>query len=62
MLYELVTSPAAFRETDNAYDYYENQSPGLGDRFLKSLEDAYQKLAIGLTIMAILTQEKISGI
>ncbi|HEY5462061.1 MAG TPA: type II toxin-antitoxin system RelE/ParE family toxin [Hanamia sp.] len=44
MLYELVTSPTAFRETGNAYDYYENQSPGLGDRFLKSLEDAYQKL------------------
>lgn len=46
MPYELVISPTAFRETGNAYDYYEIQSPGLGKRFLKSLEDVYQKLAI----------------
>jgi plasmid stabilization system protein ParE len=46
MPYELVISPTAFRETGNAYDYYEIQSPRLGERFLKSLEDAYQKLAI----------------
>ena len=47
MHYEIVTSPTAFMETGDAYDYYENQSPGLGDRFLKSLEDAYQKLSVG---------------
>lgn len=46
MPYELMISPIAFRETGNAYDYYEIQSPGLGETFLKSLEDAYQKLAI----------------
>ena len=26
-------------------EYYEEQSPGLGERFLKSLEDAYYKLS-----------------
>jgi plasmid stabilization system protein ParE len=46
MPYELLTSPTAFHETGNDYDHYEIQSPGLGERFLKSLEDAYQKLAI----------------
>ncbi len=45
MEYDLLISPTAFDETDNAYDYYENQLPGLGKRFLKSLEEAYQKLS-----------------
>ena len=38
-------SATAFMETDNAYTYYEDQSEGLGDRFLKSLEEAYEKLS-----------------
>ncbi len=45
MQYDLLISSVAFIETDNAYTYYENQLPGLGDRFLKSLDKAYDKLS-----------------
>lgn len=45
MQYELIMSAMAFDETDNAYIFYETQSPGLGERFLKSLEEAYKKLS-----------------
>jgi len=45
MSYQLKISANAYRETDDAYEYYEQQSTGLGERFLKSLEDAYLKLS-----------------
>lgn len=45
MQYELLISAIAFSETDDAYTYYESQSPGLGDGFLKSLDDIYYKLS-----------------
>jgi hypothetical protein len=47
MRYGLLISETAFQEIDNAYDYYEKQSTGLGNRFLKSLDEAYEKLSIG---------------
>lgn len=46
MKYHLKVSAIAFQETDNAFNYYEEQSPGLGERFLKSIEDAYFKLSL----------------
>ena len=46
MKYQLKVSAIAFQETDDAFDYYEEQSRGLGERFLKSLEDAYFKLSL----------------
>ena len=58
MYYEIVTSPTVFRETGEAYDYYENESPGLGDRFLKSLEDAYQKLSVGPQYYGFINSKK----
>ena len=45
MQYELLISATAYMEADNAYMYYENQLDGLGDRFLRSLNEAYQKLS-----------------
>ncbi len=45
MQYELIMSAIAFDETDNAYAFYENQSSGLGERFLESLEKTYKKLS-----------------
>ena len=45
MNFELLISPVAVSETDDAYAFYENSSAGLGDRFLKSLEDTYKKLS-----------------
>lgn len=45
MIYQLKVSQTAFREIDNAYVYYEAQSLGLGERFLKSIEETYLKLS-----------------
>ncbi len=45
MQYELIMSAITFDETDNAFSFYEIQSPGLDERFLKSREDAYKKLS-----------------
>jgi hypothetical protein len=45
MQYDLLISSVAFIETDKAYTYYENQLLGLGDRSLKSLDKAYDKLS-----------------
>ena len=44
MRYQLKVSATAYQETEDAYLYYEEQSKGLGERFLKSLENAYFKL------------------
>ena len=45
MSYQLKVSSIAYQETDDAYAYYEEQSKGLGERFLRSVEDAYYKLS-----------------
>ncbi|MDE3184229.1 MAG: type II toxin-antitoxin system RelE/ParE family toxin [Bacteroidota bacterium] len=45
MKYQIKVSATAYQETGDAYEYYEEQSPGLGERFLKSLEDSYLKLS-----------------
>ena len=45
MLYKLLIAPAAFIDTEDAYDYYEKQQQGLGERFLKFVDDSYTKLS-----------------
>lgn len=45
MIYRLLISNVAFNETNDAYIYYENQQNGLGERFLKSIEEAYYNLS-----------------
>ncbi|MEO8820706.1 MAG: type II toxin-antitoxin system RelE/ParE family toxin [Ginsengibacter sp.] len=45
MKYQLRVSAIAFQETNDAFDYYEEQSPGLGERFLESLNNAYLRLS-----------------
>ena len=45
MLYKLLIAPAAFIDTKDAYDYYEKQQQGLGERFLKFVDDSYTKLS-----------------
>ena len=45
MSYQLKISLTAYQEIDDAYAYYEEQSIGLGERFLESLGDAYVKLS-----------------
>ena len=45
MHFELIISSIAVNETNDAYLFYERSSAGLGERFLRSLEDIYQKLS-----------------
>lgn len=45
MLYKLLISPTAFSDTEDAYDYYEKQQLGLGERFLKFVDDSYTNLS-----------------
>jgi plasmid stabilization system protein ParE len=45
MQYNLSLSSKAFSDINNAYLFYEDQQPGLGERFVTSVEQAYSKLA-----------------
>ena len=45
MQHNLAVSETAFTEIGSAFDYYENQSPGLGYRFLNSVESAFEILS-----------------
>ncbi len=44
MKFDLFITPVALKESMDPFDFYEANSPGLGERFLKSLEGAYQKI------------------
>ena len=51
MDYSIIISIEAEKDTSDGYVYYEDQHPGLGDRFLAELTRFYQKLEkIQLTI------------
>lgn len=43
--YEVVVTPTADQETLDAFEYYEQQLAGLGERFLQALESRYADLA-----------------
>lgn len=45
MQYQLLISPTALNDSNAAYIYYEEQLPGLGQRFLHSVNASYQKLS-----------------
>jgi len=42
--HSLVLQPGARNDTQDAYDWYENQLAGLGDKFLNALEECYLKI------------------
>ncbi len=44
MDYNIIISIEAEKDTFEAYSFYEDQQPGLGDRFLEELTDFYKKL------------------
>ncbi len=44
MSYLLVIKEEAHQDTVVAYQYYEQQQPGLGERFLEALNAAYQSI------------------
>lgn len=44
MVFTLIVSPIAKTDLQEAYEWYENQSVGLGERFLGNLDDAFEDL------------------
>lgn len=44
MKYPIIISLTAQQEEAEAYLFYENASPGLGERFLQKVENALEKL------------------
>lgn len=44
-MYSLIIKPRAILMTKNAYDWYEEQKPGLGEEFLDELDGIYNKLS-----------------
>jgi len=59
MRYQLKVSLTAYRETDDAFFYYETQSTGLGERFLKSVEEAYSKLVEHPQFYSFINEDKL---
>ncbi len=45
MAYNIIILPDAETDTLDAYIFYETQQSGLGERFLKSVEESYKKLS-----------------
>ncbi len=44
-MYSLIIKPRAILMTKDAYDWYEEQKPGLGEDFLDELDGIYNKLS-----------------
>ena len=44
-MYSLIIKPRAILMTKDAYDWYEEQRPGLGEEFLDELDGLYSKLS-----------------
>lgn len=44
-MYQLIIKPRAVLMQQEAYIWYEQQQPGLGEKFLGELEDKYQKIS-----------------
>lgn len=45
MAHKLVITPFAHNDENEAYEWYESQRTGLGEKLLKELKTAYQKIA-----------------
>ena len=49
-MYQLIIKPRAILMEKEAYDWYELQQAGLGEIFLKELDDKYQKIETSPTL------------
>lgn len=58
MVYNLIISPDAEKDTSEAYTFYENQQTGLGERFLDELALFYKKLERHPTYYSFVSEEK----
>ena len=45
-MYQLVIKPKAIEMAKDAYDWYNEQQPGLGDRFLQELNAGFDRLEL----------------
>jgi plasmid stabilization system protein ParE len=45
-MYQLIIKPLAIEMAKDAYEWYNEQQPGLGDLFLNELENCYDKLEL----------------
>ena len=43
-MYSLIIKPLAIQMTKDAFEWYEEQKPGLGEEFLSELDSVYLKL------------------
>ena len=46
MAFDLIIKDKAIEETTEAYLYYESRLDGLGERFLRSLQERYDQIAL----------------
>ena len=44
MVFKLIIKPVVWLDLDEAIEWYEKKSPGLGKRFIKSFEEAKEKI------------------
>jgi plasmid stabilization system protein ParE len=58
MDYKIIISTDAEKDTNEAYQFYENEHTGLGDRFLNELTDFYEKLKHHPTYYSFVSKEK----
>lgn len=58
MDYNIIISIEAEKDTSDAYNYYEDQHPGLGDRFLAELTQFYKKLEKHPTYYSFVSERK----
>ena len=58
MGYNIIISPGAERDTNEAYIFYEHQQAGLGERFLDELMFFYKKLEQNPNYYSFVSDEK----
>ena len=58
MDYSIIISIGAEKDTSDAYIYYEDQKPGLGDSFLEELTHFYKKIKSHPTYYSFVSEEK----
>jgi hypothetical protein len=58
MVYKIIISIGAEKDTNEAYCYYESQQAGLGERLLSELSQFYQKLKEHPTYYSFISRNK----
>jgi len=59
MPYQLITKGVAFQDIEAAYNYYEDKSIGLGDRFMDQLNLVYKSISLYPTNFGYIDSRKV---